>query len=141
MKSIKKLLFVMAALAAVFGFVACSNDDDGGPSRVAVYEDKATFNVDGYVVDYIQTLTFYNDNTFSWVNKMEYHNGPTEKMPYMDGEYTGDPSKDGTITMAATEMYNGEGKKTGVTGGYERKVQIQITDGKFSYSNGKFTRK
>lgn len=28
MKSIRKILFVMAAPAAVFGFVACSDDDD-----------------------------------------------------------------------------------------------------------------
>ena len=39
MKGIKKYLFLLAALAAVFGFVACSDDDDDdGPATVAVYE-------------------------------------------------------------------------------------------------------
>lgn len=56
MKSIRKILFVMAALAAVFGFVACSNDDDE-PSTVAVYERKSTWK-EGDVECYdISTVT------------------------------------------------------------------------------------
>ncbi|MDE5614538.1 MAG: hypothetical protein K2I74_07845 [Treponemataceae bacterium] len=63
MKSIKKYLFIMAALAAVFGFVACSDDEDETPYPVAVYE---TVSYSGYNISNPHyTVTFFSDNT--WV--------------------------------------------------------------------------
>ncbi len=58
MKSIKKYLFIMMALAAVFGFVACSDDDDDRDS--VVYEDASGYNA----------FTFYDDDTFVLRNNL-----------------------------------------------------------------------
>lgn len=53
MKSIKKYLFIMMALAAVFGFVACSDEDDDDRESV-VYMTK----------DGLSTITIYDDYSF-----------------------------------------------------------------------------
>lgn len=66
MKSIKKYLFIMMALAAVFGFVACSDDDDDRES--VVYEDASGYNA----------FTFYDDLSFVLRNNvadMELYSG------------------------------------------------------------------
>ena len=139
MKSIKKLLFVMAALAAVFGFVACSNDDDG-PSTVAVYEMKYT----GYYDDTTQTLTFYDDDTFSWVVKVTDYKGKSQSAPFMKGTYTGDPSKDGKITITATKMYDEEEGKLASLPEAEKDYYtrtITIINGEADFFGEDFTRK
>ena len=82
MKSIKKFLFVMAALAAVCSFVSCSSDDDG-PKTVAVYED------DFLAPLYIETLTLYDDGTFKNVGTVA-----GEKFTAATGTYKGDVTKD-----------------------------------------------
>ncbi len=85
MKSIKKILFIMAALAATLAFVSCSSGDDD-PSTVAVYkctEDGATV-----------TITFYDDDTWKMVAEYE-----GEVVESGNGTYKGDPTKDGTITL------------------------------------------
>lgn len=90
MKSIKKYHFIMAALAAVFGFVACSEKDDD-PSTVAVYEAE----------DGSETITFFDDDTWVVTRK---------KTTVAAGTYAGgDPSKNGSflITMTKT-LYNDE---------------------------------
>ena len=84
MKSIKKFLFVMVALATALAFVSCNNDDD--PSTVAVYkglEDGATV-----------TITFYDDDTWKFVAEYE-----GEVVGSGSGTYKGDPTKDGKITV------------------------------------------
>ena len=60
MKSIKKFLFVMAALAAVWSFVSCSSDDDD-PKTIAVYEN---------IWDSDESITFYDDGTFETIDKI-----------------------------------------------------------------------
>ena len=55
MKSIKKYLFVMAALAVVLGFASCKQDS--GPSIVAEFECKTKYDT--------SIVTFYDDGTFS----------------------------------------------------------------------------
>ena len=86
MKSIKKLIFVMAVLAAVFGFVACSDDDDDddddGPSKVAVYTGEG-------FGDLSYEITFYDDGTFKNVFTIEVGSGTAAT-----GTYTGDVTKD-----------------------------------------------
>ena len=102
MKSIKKYLFIMAALAAVFGFVACGDDD---PSTVATYKADAT------VATY--TVTFYDDDTFSVVgNSLQ-----TGDMELAKGTYTGAPAKDGTIKLTFSEIAGGA-SPTGMSGDY-----------------------
>ena len=102
MKSIRKILFVMAALAAVFGFVACSNDDDE-PSAVAVYECKSTWK-EGDVECYtIYTVSFYDDNTYT-VTSVYKDDEDSWNYTVQKGVYTGDPSKDGTIKMTVTKI-------------------------------------
>lgn len=66
MKSIRKYLFVMMAVAAVFGFVACGDDEDDRES--VVYVDKNGYNA----------FTFYDDDSFVLRNEyadMELYSG------------------------------------------------------------------
>ncbi len=87
MKSIKKILFIMAALAATLAFVSCSSDDDD-PSTVAVYK--------GTEEGVATTITFYDDDTWNVV--AEYQG---KEVARMNGTYKGDPSKDNT-TISVT---------------------------------------
>ena len=97
MKGIKKYLFLLAALAAVFGFVACSDDDDDdGPATVAVYKAEVTGST--------QTATFFDDGTFL-VEAIIPQVGTTEIAvgTYKDG----DPAADGEITLTYTKLPSG----------------------------------
>lgn len=86
MKGIKKYLFLLAALAAVFGFVACSDDDDDdGPATVAVYEDSYTENG----VQYTETITFFDDGTFKNVGTIG-----GKSYTFATGTYKGDVKND-----------------------------------------------
>lgn len=95
MKGIKKYLFIMAALAAVFGFVAC--DDEEEDNIVAVYT--ATMTEDGIAM--LVTMTFYGDNTF-----LATYTVMSITVTGMVGTYTGIPSKDGRIIMTIEKMIN-----------------------------------
>lgn len=92
MKSIKKYLFIMAALAAVFGFVACSDEDDD-PSTVAVYETE----------DGSETITFFDDDTWTVTRKVY-----GKETTIAAGTYAGgNPSKNGSFLITMTKMlYN-----------------------------------
>ena len=94
----------MVVPAAVFGFVACSDDDDGS-SVVAVYEYKETWTAEDGTTECSDTYTafFYNDGTFIVTS---VGNDDEESWNYIEwtGTYTGDPSKDGTIKMTVTKM-------------------------------------
>lgn len=94
MKGIKKYLFIMAALAAVFGFVACDNDEEED-NIVAVYT--ATVMEDGIAVT--ETMTFYGDNTF-----LVTDSAMSITVTEVVGTYKGDPSKDGRIIMTIEKM-------------------------------------
>ena len=105
MKSIKKYLFIMAALAAVFGFVACSDEDDD-PSTVAEYKNT-------YSPYYTYLVTFLDDNT--WSQAVEY-NGKKETMAA--GTYKGNPSVDGKVYITATKYLNNDNKLTEIPKDY-----------------------
>ena len=93
MKSIKKYLFLLAALAAVFGFVACSDDDDDDdPSVVAKYEGQ--FKRDGVTVTL--TLVCYVNDTFE-VYSTELDGTVAE------GTYDGNPYEDDIIKVTFTK--------------------------------------
>ena len=106
MKSIKKLLFVMAALAAVFGFVACSNDDDDDPETVAVYTGK-----DGDNLSYV--ITFYDDGTFKNVLTIKGVASGNVATGTYNGDVTKDTSADNKVTFTIKTMgrYDSEAKK------------------------------
>lgn len=97
MKSIKKLLFVMAALAAVFGFVACSDDDDDGPATVAVYELSVTGT------GYSETLTLFDNGTFENVRTVNGKNYTVATGTY-DGDVKKDTSGDNKVTFTVKKM-------------------------------------
>lgn len=100
MKGIKKYFFIMAALAVVFGFVACGNDEEED-NIVAVY-NTATMTEDGIAM--LVTMTFYGNNTF-----LVTYTTMSITMTGMVGTYTGDPSKDGRIIMTIEKMVNDDG--------------------------------
>ena len=100
----KKLAIFMAVFAAIMMALAlagCNNDDDDEPSTVAVY--KATEEYDGVTVT--ELVTCYDDNTFVITAEA---NG--EKVTLMTGTYTGDPTKDGALTISLTKMADDDGK-------------------------------
>ena len=127
MKSIKKLLFVMAALAAVFGFVACSNDDDDDPKTVAVYT--ADDSGSGYTD--ICTLTFYDDNSFSMYNAFDYGPGAKWSGIIFTGTYTGKPAEDGDITITVKKVFDRESNKlVDAPTELQKPLPVTITGGK-----------
>ncbi len=131
MKGIKKYLFIMAALAAVFGFVACSDEDDD-PSVVAVY--KATD--DGATL----TITFLDDDTWSLVGETE-----GQKATGAEGTYTGDPSKDTStsniVTITIKKFADDEdGKLVDATTEFPTPIPVLIINGKANVMGAVYTR-
>lgn len=133
MKKFAKIMAVFAAIMMALAFAGCNNDDDDDPSTVAVY--KTTFE-DAEVGTVTQVATFYDDNTV-------VVNGEAgdKKATLMTGTYTGDPSKDGTITLSVTKFFY-EGKLVDATeevksyydGDYE------IKGGKVTFDEDEYTR-
>ena len=108
MKNIKKYLFLMAVVAVLFGFAACSNDDDDGPDVVAQYEAVLTESA-GYNVNTTLTLKCYSNEHF------EVYSSALKKI-VAEGKYKGDPSTDETIHITFSkhetqpERVNSEGE-------------------------------
>ena len=101
MKKLAKIMAVFAAIMMALAFAGCNNDDDDDPSTVAVFE--ATEEYDGVTVT--ELVTCYDDNTFVITAEA---NG--EKVTLMTGTYTGDPTKDGALTISLTKMVDDDGK-------------------------------
>lgn len=132
----------------MFGFVACSDDDDE-PSTVAVYECEYKWTAeDGTTECYnTHTVTFYDDGTFT--NTLVGKNDEESwNYTYQKGTYTGDPAKDGKITITATKIADWddddniklidvpeEGKE------YYTNIEITISGGKFTYEGDEYTKK
>lgn len=127
MKSIKKYLFIMAALAAVFGFVACGDEDDD-PSTVAEY--KATYS------SYTLLVTFLDDGT--WSQTSEYLG--KNKTTMAEGTYRGNPSADGKVYITPTKYLNNDNKLTGIPKEYQEEETITIANKKFTYEYMTYTR-
>lgn len=92
MKSIKKFLFVMVALAAALAFVSC-NDDDDDDGVVAVYK----FSDDGLSLK----ITCFDNG------KWEMIEDASGAEPEMWGIYEGDPSNDGEVKITVTGSADG----------------------------------
>ena len=134
MKGIKKYLFMLMALAAVFGFVACSDndDDDYVPLPVAVYKA----NVTEYGDTGAYTLTFLSNGSFtiyeSWTD--EDYPYPETYLTYM-GTYTGNPAEDAEIGMTITHILYEYDFLTPVP----EEMKEYLSDIKVTISGGKFT--
>ena len=121
MKSIKKFLFVMVALATALAFVSC-NDDDDEPSTVAVYKA----DDDGEV----STVTFLDNNTWTW--KIELAG---QSKDVYAGTFSGDPSKDSEITITPTKAIGKD-----IPPDYQEEEKLVIANGEFTYSGLTFKR-
>ena len=125
MKKLAKIMAVFAAIMMALAFAGCNNDDDDDPSTVAVY--KATYE-DEDVGTVTQLTTFYDDNTFVMDGEMG-----DLKCTVMAGTYTGNPSKDGTITVSLTKFFD---NKTGKLVDASEEVKA-VADGDYTITNGK----
>ena len=102
MKAIKKILAVLLAGAMVFGFVACSSDDDDGSSgdtkveKPAASEILASFK--GTIPTKGEYVLYYLKSNLAVVEIVD------EEI-FLKGSYTGDISKDGegTVYLKADE--------------------------------------
>ena len=133
MKKLAKIMAVFAAIMMALAFAGCNNDDDDDPSTVAVY--KATFE-DAEVGTVTQVATFYNDNTI-------VVNGEAgdKKATLMTGTYTGDPSKDGTITLSVTKIFY-QGKLIDATEEVKKEYEgdYKIEGGKVTFDGDVYIR-
>lgn len=94
MKKFLKTLAVFAAVAALgFGFASCSDDDDGSGSALVAY---SSTNSDGETL----TISFCSDKTYTvhmYSKETEAGKTLTMDLDYEKGNYTGDPTKDGSV--------------------------------------------
>ena len=105
MKAIKKILAVLLAGALVFGFAACSSDDDGGSSgdtkieKPAASEILASFK--GTIPTEGEYVLYYLKSNLAVVEIVD------EEI-FLKGSYTGDISKDGegTVYLKADDDIN-----------------------------------
>lgn len=105
MKAIKKILAVLLAGALVFGFAACSSDDDDGSSgdtkveKPAASEILASFK--GTIPTKGEYVLYYLKSNLAVVEIVD-------KEIFLKGSYTGDISKDGegTVYLKADDDIN-----------------------------------
>ena len=95
MKKLSMLLVAVLAAAMMMGFVGCKQEDDvpSGPSAVATWENSSDFLMPF-------ELTAYSDSTWKLV--------PTgaQSVEYAKGTYTGDATKDGSLTVKITHEFD-----------------------------------
>ena len=144
MKGIKKYLFMLMALAAVFGFVACSgDDDDDGPSRVAEYvAQEEPDEGENYVKK--STFYFYSDGSFKRYGYWWDEEDGAETWPEDKGTYTGKPAEDGEITVTVTHWADDDGKWVPVPEEMKDSLseqKIEISGGTFTYDSWKYVKK
>ena len=142
MKGIKKYLFMLMALAAVFGFVACSDDDDDdGPVAVYVAQKNGKYD-DGS--DYIgkSTFYFYSDGSFERYEYWWDEEDGEDTWPEYKGTYTGEPAKDGEITITVTHWVEKGDEWVPVPESQEEyySKKITISDGTFTYNDMEFVK-
>ncbi|MDE7290620.1 MAG: hypothetical protein K2N58_01080 [Treponemataceae bacterium] len=118
MKSIKKFLFIMVALAATLAFFSCSNgDDDGDDGVVAVYKSND--------VGVILKITCFDNGTWEMIEDA------SGAEPEMWGTYEGNPSSDGDVKITATDDYRGKLEEPIV-------ATLSIKNGSFEFDGATF---
>ena len=130
MKKLAKIMAVFAAIMMALAFAGCNNDDDDDPSKVAVF--KATDEYEGATY----TLSCYDDNTFV----IDGEKGDL-KCTVMAGTYTGDPSKDGTITISVIKIFY-QGKLIDATEEVKKEYEgdYKIEGGKVTFDGDVYIR-
>lgn len=134
MKKLAKIMAVFAAIMMALAFAGFNNDDDDDPSTVAVY--KATYEEE-HVGTVTELVMCYDDNTFVITAEA---NG--EKVTLMTGTYTGDPAKDGALTISLTKMVDDDGKLVDADADTKKYAdgEYVIKDGKFEVTGKIYTR-
>lgn len=96
MKKLSMLLVAVLALAMMMGFVGCKQEDDvpSGPSAVATWENSSNPNM-------TFELTAYSDSTWKLVAR-----AGAQSVEYAKGTYTGDATKDGSLTVKVTHEFD-----------------------------------
>lgn len=97
MKKLSMLLVAVLAVAMMMGFVGCKQEDDvpSGPSAVSTWvnSDDPEMSLE---------LTAYSDSTWKLVWK-----AGAQSLEYAKGTYTGDTTKDGSLTVKVTHEFDG----------------------------------
>ena len=119
------LVVILGAVAFITGCPQAHNNKDK-----AVYVSKTEAN--GITVTY--TVTFKADGT--WINRAS--NG-IQNFVTMQGTYTGDPSKDGTVTITVTKQLNDDGTAL-VDVENPQSRNITVKGGKCSIGGMEYTR-
>ncbi|MBD5410185.1 MAG: hypothetical protein HDR53_03770 [Treponema sp.] len=119
MKSIKKFLFVMVALATALAFVSCNNDDDDD-GVVAVYK----FSEGGLSLK----ITCFDNGQWEMIEDA------SGAEPEMWGTYEGDPSNDGEIKITVTGSAGGSDDEKGSP------YTVNIKSGSFEFDGLTFKR-
>lgn len=123
MKGIKKYLFIMVALAAIFGFVACSDDDDDS-GIVAVYRADES---NGGGTDFY-TLIFNNNGTFSMHRGWNLGTSSNDALTIYEGTYTGKSTQDGTITIIIKKIADKDGNLGDAPADVQTSIDVTITN-------------
>ena len=127
----KRFVSMIGALVVILGAVAfitgCQQANSNKDKAVYVSETKQG----GVTVT--QTVTFKADGT--WINRAS--NG-IQNFVTMQGTYTGDPSKDGTVTITVTKLLKGAGSLVDVE--KPQSMDITVKGGKCSIGGTEYTR-
>ena len=118
------LVVILGAVAFITGCPQANSNKDK-----AVYVNKTEANG----VTYTNIITFKTDGT--WMQRTV---GQGRDAVVQQGTYTGDPSKDGTVTITITKQLNTTGSLVDVEN--PQSTDITVTDGKFSIGTTEFTR-
>ena len=123
------LIVMISTVAFITGCQQANNNKDKAVNK-AVYVAKV--ETEGTSVTY--TLTFKADGT--WINRAAIG---SQDIVTMEGTYTGDPSKDGTITVTIKKSLNEKGALVDYTD-EDATSSITISGGKFSIGEIEYTR-
>ncbi len=115
MNTFKKSLSLFLSVLAILSVMACATPGGGSKSKVAVYSYSET----AYGITYRAEVNFYSDGTFDG-----YMIEGNQKELWVEGTYSGDPSKDGTIILKV------EGQPLSVT----------VVNGKVNFAGMELTR-
>ena len=118
------LVVILGAVAFITGCPQAHNNKDK-----AVYVSKTEQG--GTTVT--QTVTFKADET--WINRA---GAKGQSAVMMQGTYTGDPSKDGTVTITITKKLDGTGSLVDVKD--PKPMDITIKGGKCTVMGTEYTR-
>ena len=145
------LLFLLAALAGCSGTSSSTNDEPAATATDTTTtqstDTNGTGNNERHDVVFagpeedmpwggtmIQKYTFKTDDT--WTNNLHYSSG---NVTYAGaGTYTGDPSKDGTLSLIQTKETDNKGGLKDIAD--PPSFTITISNGKFTFSSTEYTR-